>query len=718
MHTRCTHCDTAFRITPEVLTYARGRVRCGQCLRTFDALEHLSEEAGNVLVPVTPEARPNYPDLEETTPDLLGNEKNPFDATRASPESEYDGSEWKEAAQGILDVDEDRLTAEPASADTEAAVPGVQEAAFNVDQGTPEYREETFETRADPFAAEDAVSEVEEDMLTAVEASAETEGDAAKAQVAAVDVAYQVTQEYGEETVEAQPDALASQEKILEGWEVPLADEDDTLDGDLDLDATNSWKLDEELLNTSTLPALPGLVEHPEYTELQESMPEPVVTAKPRPEMNWDDSWDDMSFDDEHGIPLMEDLEEFAEIEDEAAVAKEPVAERIWPDPVTTLTEADAGEPVEPEEDARANLAQDLQEPTETDAEEPVEPKEDARASLAQDLQEPTETGAGEPVEPEGDARASLAQDLQEPTETDAEEPVENTWAPLVEDTRDPTERDVAELVEAIENAANMVTETGGASFASNLEIRNRANPEQNVNVSAARANRGPGDTNEPAPATDIAEVQAELERLAQLVGMEPGEIDVEAGGPQTAEKFEHIVRKRRSGRSMVVTGLFSLLLAIMLGAQLVHYNRNSLLADANWGPLLRQAYSSLGVDLPPDWELDRYDIRQLGGIQDPSRPGVLVISISVRNQASRAQPYPVIRLVLEDRWGDRLAMRDLKPVDYLDSDPGQDAMMLAGQMIKTDISIVEPEGAGATTFQVDACIENPRGHLDCANQL
>ncbi|MCW8845985.1 MAG: DUF3426 domain-containing protein [Gammaproteobacteria bacterium] len=666
MHTRCTHCDTAFRITPEVLTYARGRVRCGQCLRTFDALEHLSEEAGNVLVPVTPEARPDYPDLEETTPDLLGNEKNPFDATRASPESEYDGSEWKEAAQGILDVDEDRLTAEPASADTEAAVPGVQEAAFNVDQGTPEYREETFETRADPFAAEDAVSEVEEDMLTAVEASAETEGDAAKAQVAAVDVAYQVTQEYGEETVEAQPDALASQEKILEGWEVPLADEDDTLDGDLDLDATNSWKLDEELLNTSTLPALPGLVEHPEYTELQESMPEPVVTAKPRPEMNWDDSWDDMSFDDEHGIPLMEDLEEFAEIEDEAAVAKEPVAERIWPDPVTTLTEADAGEPVEPEEDARANLAQDL----------------------------------------------------QEPTETDAEEPVENTWAPLVEDTRDPTERDVAELVEAIENAANMVTETGGASFASNLEIRNRANPEQNVNVSAARANRGPGDTNEPAPATDIAEVQAELERLAQLVGMEPGEIDVEAGGPQTAEKFEHIVRKRRSGRSMVVTGLFSLLLAIMLGAQLVHYNRNSLLADANWGPLLRQAYSSLGVDLPPDWELDRYDIRQLGGIQDPSRPGVLVISISVRNQASRAQPYPVIRLVLEDRWGDRLAMRDLKPVDYLDSDPGQDAMMLAGQMIKTDISIVEPEGAGATTFQVDACIENPRGHLDCANQL
>ena len=44
--------------------------------------------------------------------------------------------------------------------------------------------------------------------------------------------------------------------------------------------------------------------------------------------------------------------------------------------------------------------------------------------------------------------------------------------------------------------------------------------------------------------------------------------------------------------------------------------------------------------------------------------------------------------------------------------------MMFAGQMIKTNIAVIEPGGAGATTFQVDACIQNPGGTLDCANQL
>ena len=44
MLTRCTHCDTAFRITPEDLALARGRVRCGQCMRTFDALQKLTDE--------------------------------------------------------------------------------------------------------------------------------------------------------------------------------------------------------------------------------------------------------------------------------------------------------------------------------------------------------------------------------------------------------------------------------------------------------------------------------------------------------------------------------------------------------------------------------------------------------------------------------------------------------------------------------------------------
>jgi len=802
MHTRCTHCDTAFRITPEVLSYARGRVRCGQCLRTFDALEHLSEEAGNILIAATPGAQKGNPDLDGATQYTPEDEEDAFNVAQASPESEYDGSELEvaaqdrpedeedtfsseftsseseydtpeeeEAAQDIVDEEEEyKLYAEPTSTETMHDALEVEVAALEADQDTSEDEEDNLQAQQDTFAAEGAISEVGVNTFNTEPASSGTEGDALEVEVATLE-ADQDTSEDEEDNLQAQQDPFAAEgaisevgvntfnaepassgteidtpeaaaldvgqnkpedredtagdepvtcseeEETFEKREVFLADEDDTLDGELDLDATNSWKLDEELLNTSTLPALPGLVEHPEYAELQQALPEPVVSTKPRPDMNWDDSWDDMSFDDEHGIPLMEDLEEIAETEDQAAVITNHSVERIWFDPATNLTEADLPQSgadfmrqgqasPEPLESTPAHPTDVLQEPAGNVVAELVEPVESTQAHLTDALQEPAGSDAAESVDPLESTQAHLTDALQDPTDSDVAEsvePLESTQAHLTDSLQDPTDSDVAELVEAIENAANMFTGTGGESFESNA---------------ANLRGKGPAGIPEAVPVADLTEVQAELERLALLVGIEPGEIAPDAAKPQATENFEHIVRKRRSGWGLAATALLSLALAIVFGAQLVHYYRADLLTDATWGPMMRQTYALLGIELPPDWELDRYDIRQLGGIQDPARPGVLVISLSVRNQASRAQPYPVIRLVLEDRWGDRLAMRDLKPADYLDSGPVPGAMMLAGQLIKTDISIIEPEGANATTFQVDACIENPRGHLDCANQL
>ena len=44
--------------------------------------------------------------------------------------------------------------------------------------------------------------------------------------------------------------------------------------------------------------------------------------------------------------------------------------------------------------------------------------------------------------------------------------------------------------------------------------------------------------------------------------------------------------------------------------------------------------------------------------------------------------------------------------------------MMRAGQVIKTDIAVIEPDGASATNFQIDACMPNEDGTLNCANKL
>ena len=45
MHTRCPHCDTVFRITPEALAAAHNRVRCGNCLSVFDGRAGLVDES-------------------------------------------------------------------------------------------------------------------------------------------------------------------------------------------------------------------------------------------------------------------------------------------------------------------------------------------------------------------------------------------------------------------------------------------------------------------------------------------------------------------------------------------------------------------------------------------------------------------------------------------------------------------------------------------------
>lgn len=51
MLTRCPHCQTAFRVTPEQLKVRQGRVRCGECRAVFDALDSLADETPALATP-------------------------------------------------------------------------------------------------------------------------------------------------------------------------------------------------------------------------------------------------------------------------------------------------------------------------------------------------------------------------------------------------------------------------------------------------------------------------------------------------------------------------------------------------------------------------------------------------------------------------------------------------------------------------------------------
>lgn len=54
--TRCPHCETRFRVTEEQLGIARGKVRCGNCMQVFNALEHSEPDAPSGTPPSKPGA--------------------------------------------------------------------------------------------------------------------------------------------------------------------------------------------------------------------------------------------------------------------------------------------------------------------------------------------------------------------------------------------------------------------------------------------------------------------------------------------------------------------------------------------------------------------------------------------------------------------------------------------------------------------------------------
>ncbi|WP_404365176.1 DUF3426 domain-containing protein [Marinobacter sp.] len=60
--TRCPHCETRFRVTDQQLGIAKGKVRCGNCMDVFNAIEHQEKvQPGSRPAPAQPGAR-------ETTP--------------------------------------------------------------------------------------------------------------------------------------------------------------------------------------------------------------------------------------------------------------------------------------------------------------------------------------------------------------------------------------------------------------------------------------------------------------------------------------------------------------------------------------------------------------------------------------------------------------------------------------------------------------------------
>jgi len=158
-----------------------------------------------------------------------------------------------------------------------------------------------------------------------------------------------------------------------------------------------------------------------------------------------------------------------------------------------------------------------------------------------------------------------------------------------------------------------------------------------------------------------------------------------------------------------------SLLLLLLLTIQVVHHYRHDLAANATLNGPLTSIYAVLGIPLVPRWDLTAYEVRQLGASTAADAPGQITVRASVKNNARQPQPLPLLRVTLQDRFGNRIASRDVPPQSYLPRAIPSSSLLSSGQRIDAEMAFVDP-GSNAVGFEIDACLPAPGGGISCAN--
>lgn len=169
-------------------------------------------------------------------------------------------------------------------------------------------------------------------------------------------------------------------------------------------------------------------------------------------------------------------------------------------------------------------------------------------------------------------------------------------------------------------------------------------------------------------------------------------------------------------GRSILWT-LGTLLLLIALAAQLVHYNRDQLATNPQYGEQLRDLYARLPFDLYPHWPLSAYEVRGSEAVVGESGRDVLDIRARIVTTGSQSVGLPLLRVVLRDRWSNPVAARDFDPKDYAPQGTlPADGMLQPGKPQEAHLRIIDP-GIGAQGFELELCLPRRHTGLECNSQ-
>ena len=211
----------------------------------------------------------------------------------------------------------------------------------------------------------------------------------------------------------------------------------------------------------------------------------------------------------------------------------------------------------------------------------------------------------------------------------------------------------------------------------------------------------------EPAPVNDVAPEVAALREAT-------GEFRHEAN--LTATGIEPNLWRRGAGQRpgwLVIT--VAVLLTVTLGVQAINHWRDDLATHGAWyGPISRIA-ARLREPLHPNWDLNAYDVRQLGAVLDGNDDHALRVRLSLANRGPQSQALPLLRVTLLDRYGKAVSSGELQPEQYLPSSMRGQQFIVPDQRIDTEVRVQDPTQQ-ASSFELDVCVTAAGGGVRCAS--
>ena len=210
----------------------------------------------------------------------------------------------------------------------------------------------------------------------------------------------------------------------------------------------------------------------------------------------------------------------------------------------------------------------------------------------------------------------------------------------------------------------------------------------------------------EPAPVNDVA---PEVAALREATGEFRHEANLTATGIEP-----DLWRRETRQRPAWLMVAASVLLALALGAQAINHWRDDLATHGAWyGPISRIA-AQLREPLHPNWDLNAYDVRQLGAALDGNDDHALHVRLSLANRGLETQALPLLRVTLLDRYGKAVSGGELQPDQYLPSSLRGQRFIGRDQRIDAEVRVQDPTQQ-ASSFELDVCVAAAGGGVRCA---